>query len=145
MTQALGLTGSEKTLEIGTGSGYQTAILAELARSVITTERLPALADKAKGVLDSMGYKNITVHLAEETLGWQAEAPYDAIIVTAGAPSVPNALLAQLAIGGRLIIPVGTRHMQELCKITRGRKRNEVKELGGCRFVSLIGKDAWED
>jgi len=145
MTEALELTGSEKVLEIGTGSGYQAAILAELARSVITTERLPALAEKARSVLDSLGYTNIVVHLAEETLGWQAEAPYDAIMVTAGAPRVAVDLLAQLAIGGRLVIPVGSRFVQELYKITKRKKKSVVQNLGGCRFVSLIGKDAWEE
>ena len=145
MTEALKLTGSEKVLEVGTGSGYQTAILAKLARLVITIERLPALAETARGVLDSLGYTNIVVHLAEETLGWQGEAPYDAIMVTAGAPSVPAELLAQLAIGGRLVIPVGSRYVQELYKITRRRKKNIVQNLGGCRFVSLIGRDAWEE
>ncbi len=145
MTQALELTGSEKVLEIGTGSGYQAAILAELARLVITVERLLALAEAAKKVLDSLGYNNIVVHLAKETLGWPEEAPYDAIIATAGAPNVSPDLLAQLAIGGRLVIPIGSRYEQELYKITKGRKKNEVQDLGGCRFVSLIGKGAWEN
>ena len=145
MTEALELTGSEKVLEVGTGSGYQAAILAELARHVITTERLPPLAESAKRALDSLGYTNIEVHLAEETLGWLKGAPYNAIIVTAGAPRVPADLLAQLAIGGRLVIPVGSRYVQELYKITKQRRKNIVENLGGCRFVSLIGKDAWEE
>ncbi len=145
MTEALELTGNEKVLEVGTGSGYQAAILAELARFVVTTERLQSLAETAKQVLDSLGYTNIEVHLAEETLGWQREAPYDAIMVTAGAPRVPPDLLAQLGIGGRLVIPVGSRYMQELYKITKGKKKNVVQNLGGCRFVPLIAKDAWEE
>ena len=145
MTEALELTGSEKVLEVGTGSGYQAAILAELARLVITTERLPALAETARGVLESLGYSNIVVHLAKETLGWQDEAPYDAIIVTAGAPRVVVDLLAQLAIGGRLVIPVGSRYVQELYKITKHKRKNIVQNLGGCLFVPLIGKDAWEE
>jgi len=145
MTEALELTGSEKVLEVGTGSGYQTAILAELARLVITTERLPALAERAKSVLDSWGYTNIEVHLAEEILGWQSEAPYDAIMVTAGAPRVPANLLAQLAMGGRLVIPIGSRYVQELYKITRRKKKNIVENLGSCRFVPLISRDAWEE
>ena len=144
MTKALELTGSEKVLEVGTGSGYQAAILAELARSVVTTERLPPLAEAAKNVLDSLGYTNIEIHLAEETLGYQPESPYGAIMVTAAAPRVPTSLLAQLAIGGRMVIPVGSRHVQELYKITRKRQRNIVQNLGGCRFVPLIGKDAWK-
>ena len=145
MTQVLELTGSEKVLEIGTGSGYQAAILAELARLVITVERLPSLAEAAKKVLNSLGYTNIVVHLAKETLGWPEEAPYDAIIATAGAPRVPPDLLAQLAIGGRLVILVGSRYVQELYKITRQRRKNKIQDLGGCRFVSLIGKGAWEE
>ena len=145
MTEELELTGSEKVLEVGTGSGYQSAILAELVQSVVTVERLPALAETAKRVLDSLGYTNIAVHIAEETLGWKDEAPYDAIIATAGVPMVPTDLLAQLAIGGRLVVPVGSRYTQELCKITRRKKRNKVQNLGGCRFVPLIGKDAWEE
>ena len=145
MTEALELTGDEKVLEVGTGSGYQAAILAKLARFVVTTERLAPLAETAKQVLDSLGYTNIEVHLAEETLGWREEAPYDAIMVTAGAPRVPSDLLAQLASGGRLVIPVGSRYVQQLCKITKGKKRNIIQNLGGCRFVSLIGKGAWEE
>ena len=143
MTLSLGLTGKEKVLEIGSGSGYQAAILAELAWLVITVERLPSLAKEARRVFKSLGYKNIKVHLAEPTLGWPAEAPYDAIIVTAGAPKVPDALLKQLVIGGRLVVPVGSRYEQELYKITKGRKKNAVQSLGGCRFVPLIGEDAW--
>jgi protein-L-isoaspartate(D-aspartate) O-methyltransferase len=145
MTGALELRGNEKVLEVGTGSGYQTAVLAELARLVITTERLPTLAGTAERTLDRLGYKNVVVHLAEENLGWQGEAPYDAIIVTAGAPRVPVNLLAQLSIGGRMVIPVGSRYMQELYKVTRRRGRNKVQKLGGCRFVSLVGRDAWEE
>ena len=145
MTEALELSGDEKVLEVGTGSGYQTAILAELARLVITTERQPPLAEAAEEMLDRLGYTNVAVHLAEETLGWQKEAPYNAIMVTAGAPRVPDDLLAQLAIGGRLVIPVGSRYLQELYKVTRHKKKNVIQDLGGCRFVSLIGKDAWEE
>ena len=145
MTQALELTGKEKVLELGTGSGYQAAILAQLARLVITIERLAPLAETAKKVLDSLGYANIAVHLAKDTLGWPDEAPYDAIMVTAGAPMVSADLLAQLAIDGRLVIPVGSRYVQELYKVTRCRRKNIVENLGGCCFVSLIGKDAWEE
>ena len=145
MIEALELSGEEKVLEIGSGSGYQAAILAELARLVVTVERLPVLAKAAGKVLTSLGYTNVTVHLAEETLGWPEEAPYDAIIASAGAPRVPPDLLAQLAIGGRMVIPVGSRYIQELYKITRKKRKNTVQDLGGCRFVSLIGKGAWED
>ncbi|UCG09788.1 MAG: protein-L-isoaspartate(D-aspartate) O-methyltransferase [Dehalococcoidia bacterium] len=145
MTEALELSGEEKVLEIGTGSGYQAAILAELARQVITVERLPALAKSAQKILASLGYTNVEVHQAGETLGWPAQAPYQAIMVTAAAPEVPTDLLAQLAIGGRMVIPVGSRYVQDLYKITRGKKKNKIKNLGGCRFVALIGKDAWEE
>ncbi len=145
MTEGLQLTGEEKVLEIGTGSGYQTAILAELAQLVVSTERLPKLLEKARKTLDNLGYKNIELHLAEETLGWKTDAPYDAIITTAAAPHIPNELVAQLKIGGRMIIPVGSRYMQELCKLIRHRNHNQVQNLGACRFVSLIGKDAWAE
>jgi len=145
MTEALELTGREKVLEVGTGSGYQAAILAELCRQVITVERLPALAGTAKHVLDGLGYTNIEIHTAEETIGWKHGAPYDAILVTAAAPSVPNDLLAQLAMDGRMVIPVGSRYVQELCKVTKHKDKNPVQNLGGCRFVALIGKGAWEE
>ena len=106
---------------------------------------MPALAERAKSVLDSLSYTNIEVHLAEEILGWQSEAPYNAIMVTAGAPRVPANLLAQLAMGGRLVIPIGSRYVQELYKITRRKRKNIVENLGSCRFVSLISRDAWEE
>ena len=145
MTEALELKGNEKVLEVGCGSGYQAAILAKLARHVVTIERLKPLAEAARKALDSLGLTNVEVHVAEETLGWQREAPYDAIMVTAAAPHVPPDLLAQLKMGGRMVIPVGSRYLQELYKITRGRKGNKIENLGGCRFVSLIGKGAWEE
>jgi protein-L-isoaspartate(D-aspartate) O-methyltransferase len=145
MTEALELTGNEKVLEVGTGSGYQAAILAELAQRVITTERLSVLAETAREILTNLGYTNIEVYVAEEILGWQREAPYDAIMVTAAAPRVPVDLLNQLKFGGRLVIPVGSRYVQELYKITRRKKGNIVENLGGCRFVSLIGRDAWNE
>jgi protein-L-isoaspartate(D-aspartate) O-methyltransferase len=145
MTEALELTGDEKVLEVGTGSGYQAAILGELTRQVVTTERLPVLAESAQKTLRSLGYNNIEVKIAEETMGWPKGAPYDAIVVTAGAPRVPSELLLQLKINGRMVIPVGSRYLQELYKITRRKMRNVVKNLGGCRFVSLIGRDAWKE
>ena len=145
MTAALELTGKEKVLEIGTGSGYQTAILAELSKKVISVERVPALAESARKVLDGLGYTNIEIHLAEETLGWQKGAPYDAILVTAGAPNIPDDLVAQLADGGRMVIPAGSRFVQELCKVVKNKDGNRLEKLGGCRFVALIGKDAWQN
>jgi len=145
MTEALELSGSEKVLELGTGSGYQTAILAELAGRVISVERISSLSKSARKVLERLGYTNIEIHLAGETLGWKQKAPYDAIMVTAGAPGIPDDLLSQMAVGGRMIIPVGSRYTQELCKVTKRQDRNLVKKMGGCRFVSLIGKNAWEN
>jgi protein-L-isoaspartate(D-aspartate) O-methyltransferase len=144
MTETLELTGREKVLELGTGSGYQTAILAELARKVVSVERLPELAKSAEKLLQELGYTNVEIHLAGESLGWPPGAPYDAIMVTAGAPDIPEDLLDQLAVGGRMIIPTGSRYMQELCKVTKRQDGHTVQDLGGCRFVSLIGKNAWQ-
>ena len=144
MTEALELDGSEKVLELGTGSGYQTAILAELAAEVISIERISSLEESSRLLLDSLGYKNVKIYLAGKTLGRPEDAPYDAIMVTAGAPKIPETLVSQMAVGGRMVIPVGSRYIQELCKITRHRKKTTVQNLGGCRFVSLIGLDAWD-
>ena len=144
MVQALELKGDEKILELGTGSGYETAILAELAQKVVTVECIPELAESARQVLDTLGYSNIEVHIAGKTLGWPEGAPYDAIIVSAGAPSVPQVLLEQLAWDGRLVIPVGSRWQQDLLRVTRLRKGNRIENLGGCYFVPLIGEGAWE-
>jgi len=143
MTQALELTKGEKVLELGTGSGYQTAILAELSRWVVSVERFPSLLEGAKRVLESLGYTNVNLHLAQETLGWPEEAPYQAILVTAGAPVVPQDLLNQLEIGGRLVIPVGSRFEQDLLQITKIEKGFTTHQLGPCRFVPLVGKRAW--
>ena len=145
MTEALELKGGEVVLEIGTGSGYQAAILAELARKVITVERHQKLAEGAKQVLDSLGYTNIEVHIAERTLGWREGAPYDAIIVTAGAPNIPIELLDQLAIGGRMVIPVGSRYDQEMIRVYKTEWGAVGQNLGGCRFVPLVGEGAWDE
>ena len=145
MTAALDLNPQKKVLEIGTGSGYQTAVLAEMAGKVVTTERIPELLYKAAKVLTLLGYKNIETHPAGETLGWQEGAPYDAIITTAGAPNIPEILVQQLAVEGRLVIPVGSRYEQGLHLIIKHLEHIEDIDLGGCRFVSLIGKDAWEN
>ena len=144
MIQALELKGNEKVLKLGTGSGYEAAILAELAQKVVTVECIPELAESAKQVLDRLGYSNIEVHIAGKTLGWPEAAPYDVIIVSAGAPTVPQVLLEQLAWKGRLVIPVGSRWQQDLLKVTRCQKGNRVENLGGCYFVPLIGEGAWE-
>jgi len=143
MVQALELRGDGKVLELGTGSGYEAAILAELAQKVVTVECIPELAESARQVLDKLGYSNIEVHVAGRTLGWPEGAPYDAIIVSAGAPTVPQVLLEQLTWNGRLVIPVGSRGQQELIRVTKLRKGNEIENLGGCYFVPLIGEGAW--
>lgn len=145
MTEALELSGSERVLEIGTGSGYQAAILAELASWVITVERHQKLADAARQLLAELGYTNIEVHLAEKTLGWQKGAPYQAIIVTAGAPQVLQELLDQLAEGGRLVLPVGSRYEQELLKVVKRKGQLMTQDLGPCRWVPLIGEGAWSE
>jgi len=145
MTQALDLTGSEKTLEIGTGSGYQTAVLAELSAKVCTIERIRPLMEKARYILHELGYTNILFKSYDGTLGWEEYSPFDAIIITAGAPSIPEPLLGQLADGGRMIVPVGDKFSQELIKITRRKDSYDKKSLGGCRFVDLIGAHGWKE
>ncbi|MDH4269945.1 MAG: protein-L-isoaspartate(D-aspartate) O-methyltransferase [Dehalococcoidia bacterium] len=144
MVQALELKGREQVLELGTGSGYEAAILAELAQKMVTVECVPELAESAKRVLDKLGYSNVEVHVAGKTLGWPEGAPYDAIIVSAGAPTIPEVLLEQLAWNGRLVIPVGSRGQQDLLKVTKLRKGNRIENLGGCYFVPLVGEGAWE-
>lgn len=144
MVQALELRGDEKVLELGTGSGYEAAVLAELARTVVTVECIPELAEAAKRALDDLGYSNIEVRMAGRSLGWPEGAPYDAIVVSAGAPRVPQVLLDQLAFNGRLVIPVGSRWQQELLRVTKLRQGNKTENLGGCYFVPLIGEGAWQ-
>lgn len=145
MIQALELKGDEKVLELGTGSGYEAAVLAELAKQVVTVEIIPELAESAKRVLEKLGYSNVEVHIAGKTLGWLEDAPYDAIIVSAGAPSIPQILLGQLSWGGRLVIPVGSHWQQELMKIRKDKEGNKVENLGACYFVPLIGEGAWKE
>lgn len=144
MTEALDLQGDEKVLEVGTGSGYQAAVLAELARQVYSIERIAELAVRAKRLLEGLGYQNISVKVFNGTLGWKEESPFDRIIVTAGAPEVPAALVEQLADGGRLIIPVGDRYYQMLTRVVK--KAGEIirTELFPCIFVPLIGEHGWE-
>ena len=144
MIQALELRGGEKVLEVGTGSGYVAAILARLAAQVITVECIPQLAESSSLVLERLGYSNIETHVSAGILGWPEKAPYEAIIVSAGAPSVPETLVDQLAWNGRLVIPAGSRSQQELLKVTKLRTGNRVENLGGCYFVPLIGEGAWE-
>jgi protein-L-isoaspartate(D-aspartate) O-methyltransferase len=145
MTQALELKGKEKTLEIGTGSGYQTAILAELSEKVYTVERIGPLLEKARSLLDELGYTNVLFNAFDGTLGWKEYGPYDGIMVTAGAPSAPEPLYEQLAEGGRMIIPIGDKFSQELIKIVRRKDQFRQKNWGGCRFVDLIGIHGWKD
>jgi len=146
MTEALDLKGRERVLEIGTGSGYQTSLLAELADQVFSIERIASLANNARRILDHLGYYNVAIRVGDGTYGWKEEAPFDAILVTAGAPGIPQTLIEQLEIGGRLVLPVGGRSLQDLVKVTRQSEDiHEVKKenLGGCRFVDLIGEYGW--
>ncbi len=145
MTQALGLTGTESVLEIGTGSGYQAAILAQCARSVVTIERWPGLAERAARLLGALGYTNVEVHIGDGTLGWPPAAPYDAILVTAAAPSVPEPLVAQLRLHGRLVVPVGSPEQQDLLLVVKQEHGLEQRALGICVFVPLIGAAAWRE
>jgi protein-L-isoaspartate(D-aspartate) O-methyltransferase len=144
MTQALELSKDDRVLEIGTGSGYQTAILAELAYRIYTIERVRELFVRARKLLDELGYHNVVARCSDGTLGWRDESPFEAIIVTAGAPEVPEKLLEQLTSGGRLIIPVGNRFSQTLLKIRKDEDGIHKTDLGGCRFVKLIGEHGWE-
>ena len=145
MTQAAKLEASHRVLEIGTGSGYQAAVLAALTRFVFTVERVAALARQAKTVLDRLGIENVSVKVMDGTLGWRAQAPYDAILVTAGAPEVPAPLVEQLTDGGRLVVPIGPRESQVLTVVERrGRSTFKTELLGAC-FVPLIGRHGWEE
>ena len=145
MTELLELKATDRVLEIGTGSGYQAAILAELAAAVYTIDRLNSLADHAKRILDSLGYGNVKIRVGDGTLGWPEKAPFDAIIVTAGAPQVPRPLTEQLALGGRLVIPVGDTWSQTLTCIRKTKDGLKFEYHGGCRFVRLIGEYGWEE
>ncbi len=146
MTEALGIRGGEKVLEVGTGSGYQAAILAEMGCDVHTVEREPELAREAMKRLSRLGYRGVKVHVGDGTLGLPEEAPFQAILVTAGGPRVPEPLKEQLdPQGGVLVIPVGERGFQELLRVTRRGNRFSTENLGGCRFVPLIGEEGWRD
>ncbi len=143
MTQALDLGPNDRVLEIGTGSGYQAAILAEIAYRVYTIERLHPLYIQARRLFDRLQYHNIVMRYTDGTKGWKSESPFDAIIVTAGAPQTPQALVDQLAPGGRMVIPVGDQYAHDLIKITKGPGGIRKHNLGGCRFVKLIGEEGW--
>jgi protein-L-isoaspartate(D-aspartate) O-methyltransferase len=144
MTQQLGLKGDEKVLEVGTGSGYQAAILAELVRVVYSVERIPSLLPGARKILEKLKYTNIMLKLDDGTWGWQSEAPFDAIIVTAGSPSVPQPLIDQLNDPGVLIIPVGDEYSQVLVKISKSNGKIHQKDMEGVRFVKLVGDHGWK-
>ena len=145
MTQALCLSGGERVLEIGTGSGYQTAILAKLCAQVYTIERLAELAESAQRVLGKVGAANVHFRVGDGTLGWPEEAPFDRIMVTAAAPSVPNSLKDQLADGGRLVMPVGGRGGQDLVALERRGDAFHTERLCGCVFVRLVGREGWPE
>jgi protein-L-isoaspartate(D-aspartate) O-methyltransferase len=145
MTEALNLKGGEKVLEIGTGSGYQSAVLAEIVDTVYSVERIPGLAKKSREILDSLGYYNVIIKVGDGTYGWKDKAPFDGIIVTASAPSIPDPLLEQLKDGGRLIIPVGDFFSQDLILVRRQGNRFIKSSYGGVRFVKLIGAFGWKE
>lgn len=144
MVQALDLKTTDKVLEVGAGSGYVSAVLGQLASSVVGVEIIPELAEAASLTLQRLNYRNVSIHVApRSSLGWLPEAPYDAIIVSAGAPSVPAMLLGQLKWNGRMVIPVGSRFQQNLLRIVRKPEGDEVEDMGGCFFVPLLGEGAW--
>jgi protein-L-isoaspartate(D-aspartate) O-methyltransferase len=145
MTQAARITPDDRILEVGTGSGYQAAVLAHLARFVCSVERIAALAREAKARIDSLGLENVSIKVMDGSLGWRAQAPYGAILVTAGAPEVPEPLVEQLADGGRLVVPVGPAQSQVLKVVERRGPTRSVRELRGACFVPLIGRHGWDD
>ena len=147
MTQALELSATDRVLEVGTGSGYQTAVLRRLVDHVVGVERVAALASKASATLDRLGIDAVEIHCGDGTLGWPSEAPFDAIIVTAGGPVVPSSLLEQLAPGGRIVMPVGPRGAERLIRIRRRMDGGfgEQEELGAVAFVPLVGREGWPE
>jgi len=145
MTQAIQPGKEDRVLEIGTGSGYQAAILAEIVFRVYTIERIHSLFVKARRLFDKLHYHNIVTRYSDGTSGWEDESPFDAIIVTAGAPEVPDILASQLAMGGRMVLPVGNQFSQELIKLYRDEDGIHKTNLGGCRFVKLVGEHGWKE
>ncbi|MBI2903533.1 MAG: protein-L-isoaspartate(D-aspartate) O-methyltransferase [Candidatus Methylomirabilis oxyfera] len=145
MTQALELKGNERVLEIGTGSGYQTAILAELAAKVYSVERIRTLAQRAMRRIESLGYYNVLIRVGDGSMGWKEMAPFDAILVTAGAPQVPIRLVEQLGEDGRIVLPVGPSEGQVLRKGTKKGVNVRWTDLGNCVFVKLVGEQGWND
>lgn len=145
MTESLNLTGGERVLEIGTGSGYQTAVLCELVKRVYSIERMKELSNRARRTLYRLGYINFDLRIGDGTIGWPEEAPFDRILVTASTPSVPPPYLEQLKKGGSLLIPVGNESDQELIRITKREKGFQEEKLIGCRFVKLCGQYGWKE
>ena len=143
MTEALELSGNERVLEVGTGSGYQTAVLAELSLNVFSIEKVRSFAVQARSVLDELRYYNVAIHVGDGTLGWSEHAPFDAILVTAGSPGLPQPLVEQLSMEGRLVIPLGDEQSQILKRVRRKGPGLEEEHLGECRFVKLWGKHGW--
>ncbi len=146
MSEALLLCGGERVLEVGTGSGYQAAVLAEMGAHVVSLERLRELSERARRVLGSLGYLDrVALEVGDGTLGWPAGAPYDAIVVTAGSPQIPRPLIGQLAEGGRLVLPMGDEDVQTLVRVVRAPQGLKEQCLGECRFVKLLGSFGWEE
>jgi protein-L-isoaspartate(D-aspartate) O-methyltransferase len=144
MTQALEIDGEDRVLEIGTGSGYQAAVLAQIAYRVYSIERIRSLYVQTRALLDRLKYHNVIMRCTDGTVGWKDESPFDAIMVTAGAPKIPDSLVEQLDEGGRMVVPVGDQHSQDLIKITKDPGGIQQTSLGGCRFVKLVGKQGWD-
>lgn len=145
MTQLLELRGGERVLEIGTGCGYQTAVLAEIAATVYTVERLASLATAARGTLDACGYSNVVNRVGDGTLGWAEEGPFDGILVTAGTPQIPRPLVSQLRTGAVLVFPIGEEELQTLVRIRKEEAGVQEEYFGDCRFVKLVGKYGWRE
>jgi protein-L-isoaspartate(D-aspartate) O-methyltransferase len=144
MTQALGVGKEDRVLEIGTGSGYQAAVLAQIVYRVYTIERIHSLYARTRRLFDALKYHNIVTRYADGTSGWKEQAPFDAIIVTAGAPDIPQPLIEQLAPGGRMVIPVGDQYTQDLIRLVKDDGGVRQTSLGGCRFVKLLGEHGWK-
>ncbi|HVB72896.1 MAG TPA: protein-L-isoaspartate(D-aspartate) O-methyltransferase [Ktedonobacteraceae bacterium] len=145
MTQALQLRGTERVLEIGTGSGYQSAILARLAARVYSVERIQQLACEAVKRMSKLGLENVTIYIGDGSMGWPEQAPYDRILVAAAAPEVPAHLFSQLVQWGAMVIPVGKHDRQELLVVHRAPWGPEIRSLGGCLFVPLVGEEGWQE
>jgi protein-L-isoaspartate(D-aspartate) O-methyltransferase len=144
MSEALGLQGHERVLEIGTGSGYQTAVLSRLGGRIYSVERIRSLLEQARKVLDLLECRNVITRLFDGSYGWKDEGPFDAILVTAAAPAVPRPLMEQLKVGGRMIVPIGSRDSQRLVRFHRGPRGLQEEELQECHFVALVGEHGWE-